>query len=121
MLADPRTRIGLNSHSIETTNENDITNAEQLENLFGTSAHQQSNPVVSNAPVTAPATKNSSPTPKSRCNSSLSTAGPSGLSSHGKQLRSMLFERKGRSNDSDDENERHCIRLLANEVHGPLK
>lgn len=104
MLADPRTRIGLNSHSNEITNENDITNAVQLENLFGT--HQQSNPVVNNSPATAPATTNSSPTPKSRRNSSQSTAGPSGLSSHAaKQPRSISFERKGRSNDSDDESD----------------
>lgn len=38
MLADPRTRIGLNSHSNEITNENDITNAVQLENYFSAPA-----------------------------------------------------------------------------------
>lgn len=100
MLADPRTRIGLNSHSNEITHEGDITNTVQLENLFG--AAQQSNPVVHNAPSTAPATTNSSPTPKSRRNS---TAGPSGLSSHGKQPRNMSFEQKSRTLDSDDESD----------------
>lgn len=107
MLADPRTRIGLNSHSNEITTENDITNAVQLENLFG--SPQQSNPVVNNAPATAPATTNSSPTPKSRRNSSQSTAGPSGLSSHGKQPRSMSYERNSRSNDSDDESDDESV------------
>lgn len=104
MLADPRTRIGLNSHSNEITNESDITNAVQLENLFGTA--QQSNPVVNNAPATAPATTNSSPTPKSRRNSSHSaTAGPSGLSSHAKQPRTASFERHSRPDDSEDDSD----------------
>ncbi|XP_031625414.1 DDB1- and CUL4-associated factor 6-like [Contarinia nasturtii] len=102
MLADPRTRIGLNSHSTEITNDGDITNTMQLENLFG--AQSQSNP-ISNAPATAPATTNSSP--KSRRNSSHSTvAGPSGLSTHGKQPRTMSFERKSKvRDDSDDESD----------------
>lgn len=99
MLADPRTRIGLNSHSNEITHEGDITNTVQLENLFG-AAQQQSNPVTHNAPATAPATTNSSP--KSRRNS---TAGPSGLSSHGKQPRNMSFDRKARIHDSDDDSD----------------
>lgn len=38
MLADPRTRIGLSSHSNEITHENDIANAVQLENFFSSSA-----------------------------------------------------------------------------------
>lgn len=104
MLADPRTRIGLNSHSNEiTTHESDITNAVQLESLFGTS--QPTNPVVSNAPATAPATTNSSPTPKSRRNSSHSTAGPSGISSYAKQAKTSSFERRPRPDDSDDDSD----------------
>lgn len=102
MLADPRTRIGLNSHSNEITNEGDITNTVQLENLFGAA---QSHAVVNNAPATAPATTNSSPTPKSRRNSSHSTAGPSGLSSHAKQARTSSFESKPRIHDSEDESD----------------
>lgn len=102
MLADPRTRIGLNSHSNEITNENDITNTVQLENLFGAA---QSGAVVSNAPATAPATTNSSPTPKSRRNSSHSTAGPSGLSSHAKQARTTSFDSKPRAHDSEDDSD----------------
>lgn len=101
MLADPRTRIGLNSHSNEITNENDITNTVQLENLFGT---PPSSTVVYNAPATAPATTNSSPTPKSRRNSSHSTAGPSGLSS-AKQARTTSFESKSRAHDSEDDSD----------------
>lgn len=103
MLADPRTRIGLNSHSNEITNEADITNSVQLENLFGSAQH--SNAIVNNSPATAPATTNSSPTPKSRRNSSNSIAGPSGLSSHGKQPRTMSFEHNLKPNDSDDESD----------------
>lgn len=100
MLADPRTRIGLNSHSNEITHEGDITNTVQLENLFGSA--QQSNPIVNNAPNTAPATTNSSPTPKSRRNS---TAGPSGMSSHAKQPRNASFERRSRADDSEDDSD----------------
>lgn len=103
MLADPRTRIGLNSHSNEITHDGDITNAVQLESLFG--APQQSSLIPNNAPATAPATTNSSPTPKSRRNSSQSTAGPSGLSRHGKQSRNVSFERKQRMNDSEDDSD----------------
>lgn len=104
MLADPRTRIGLNSHNNEIiTNDGDITNTVQLENLFG-SPPQQSNRIVNNAPATAPATTNSSPTPKIRRNSSHSTAGPSGLSNT-KQSKNISFERKSNSYDSDDESD----------------
>lgn len=102
MLADPRTRIGLNSHSNEITNESDITNTVQLENLFG-SPH--ANTIVNNAPATAPATTNTSPTPKSRRNSSHSAAGPSGLSNHAKQARTSSFDCKPRVHDSDDDSD----------------
>lgn len=100
MLADPRTRIGLNSHSNEITTENDITNTVQLESLFGS---PPSNSVVNNAPATAPATTNSSPIPKSRRNSSHSTAGPSGLS-NAKQARTTSFETT-RAHDSEDDSD----------------
>lgn len=73
MLADPRTRINLNSHSNEITND-----ATQLENLL---ASQASNQVTNVASLTAPATTNSSPIPRSRRNSSYSIAGPSGVTS----------------------------------------
>lgn len=73
MLADPRTRINLNSHSNEITND-----AAQLENLL---ASQASNPVNNSASLTAPATTNSSPIPRSRRNSSYSIAGPSRVTS----------------------------------------
>lgn len=103
MLADPRTRIGLNSHSNEITHEGDITNTMQLENLFSSS---QSSAVANNAPATAPATTNSSPIPKTRRNSSHVIAGPSGLSSHNHRkltARNVSFEcRSMRAQDSDD-------------------
>lgn len=111
MLADPRTRIGLNSHSNEITND-----AAQLENLF---ASQPPNPMLTNASLTAPATTNSSPIPRSRRNSSHSTAGPSGLSNSTtaaavaaatNQVTTSLNIRQPIQLDSDDEgdNERQC-------------
>lgn len=111
MLADPRTRIGLNSHSNEITHEGDITNTVQLGSLFGSSAPS----VVNNAPSTAPATTNSSPIPKTRRNSSHSAAGPSGMSSY-KNLatQNVSFECKQQrrihdsDDDSDDEGESVC-------------
>lgn len=104
MLADPRTRIGLNSHSNEITHEGDITNTMQLENLFTSS---QSSAVANNAPATAPATTNSSPIPKTRRNSShVAAAGPSGLSTNTQRkptARNVSFEcRQTRAPDSDD-------------------
>lgn len=106
MLADPRTRIGLNSHSNEITHEGDITNTMQLESLFSSS---QSSTVANNAPATAPATTNSSPIPKTRRNSSHVAAGPSGLSSQSHRkptARNVSFEcRPTRAPDSDDSDE----------------
>lgn len=107
MLADPRTRIGLNSHSNEITHEADITNTMQLENLFSSS---QPRTEANNAPATAPATTNSSPIPKTRRNSSHVTAGPSGLSNHYHRhkltARNVSFEcQTMRAPDSDDSDE----------------
>lgn len=107
MLADPRTRIGLNSHSNEITHEADITNTMQLENLFSSS---QSRSDTNNTPATAPATTNSSPIPKTRRNSSHMAAGPSGLSNHNHRhkltARNVSFEcRTMRTHDSDDSDE----------------
>lgn len=105
MLADPRTRIGLNSHSNE-INERDITNTMQLESLFSSS---QSSTAANNAPATAPATTNSSPIPKTRRNSSHLAAGPSGLSNHSHRKptdRNVSSEcRPTRVHDSDDSDE----------------
>lgn len=64
MLADPRTRIGLNSHSNEITHENDIANAVQLENFFSAPAS-----TLVNASATTPTTAATTPT-RQRRNSS---------------------------------------------------
>lgn len=102
MLADPRTRIGLNSHSNEITNDNDITSTVQLENLFSSSSSLTSNvhATPNNTSSTAPATTNSSPVSTSRRNSSNNTAGPSGLSNNTKSRR---FRRMRRASDDDDD------------------
>lgn len=96
MLADPRTRIGLNSHSNEITND-----AAQLENLFSTQSSTQ--PSLNNAPLTAPATTNSSPIPRSRRNSSNSTAGPSGIVNLPNRATSVSVGRSPSMLDSDDD------------------
>lgn len=119
MLADPRTRIGLNSHSNEITHEGDITNTMQLENLFSSS---QSSAVANNAPATAPATTNSSPIPKTRRNSShVAAAGPSGLSSHTHRkptARNVSFEcRQTRAPDSDDSDDDDVNNESSNDSH----
>lgn len=121
MLADPRTRIGLNSHSNEITHEGDITNTMQLESLFTSS---QSSTLANNAPATAPATTNSSPIPKTRRNSShvaASAAGPSGLSSqtHRKPTaRNVSFEcRPTRAPDSDDSDDDDVHNDSSNDSH----
>lgn len=89
MLADPRTRIGLNSHSNEMTHDNDITNAVQLENLFSASS---ANASTSNASNTTAASATQNP-------------GPSGLSSNAPIRRSVSLPRNQHSDsdDSDDE------------------
>lgn len=106
MLSDPRTRIGLNSHSNEITNENDITSAVQLESLFSSQNSTLSNQITSNAPSTAPATTTSSPISKSRRNSS-SIAGPSGLSNVSHRAKTPRFENTPRTSDdeSDDDDD----------------
>lgn len=104
MLADPRTRIGLNSHSNEITNDNDITSTVQLENLFSSQSSSTSNVhvIANNTSSTAPATTNSSPVSTSRRNSSTNTAGPSGISSH---TRSRRFRARRRVADDDDDDD----------------
>lgn len=102
MLADPRTRIGLNSHSNEITNDNDITSAAQLENLFSSESSSTSNvnAIAGNTSSTAPATTNSSPISTSRRNSS--AAGPSGLS---RRTKSRRHKNSRTSSDEDDDSD----------------
>lgn len=104
MLADPRTRIGLNSHSNEITNDNDITSAVQLENLFSSQSSSLGNvnAVPGNTSSTAPATTNSSPISSSRRNSS-NMAGPSGISSSRTRSRRLRRNRCGSDDDDDDD------------------
>lgn len=105
MLSDPRTRIGLNSHSNEITNENDITSAVQLESLFSSQNATLSNQIATNAPSTAPATTNSSPISTSRRNSSSNSnniAGPSGLSHRAKNPR---FENTPKTSDDESDDD----------------
>lgn len=104
MLADPRTRINLNSHSNEITND-----AAQLENLL---ASQAPIPVTNSACVTAPATTNSSPIPRSRRNS-YSMAGPSGVTSLSNQSASSSRL------DSDDEIESTGVKRRATNNNSP--
>lgn len=56
MLADPRTRLGLNSHSTsaEITNDSDMASTAQLETLFGV---QSISSPQNHAPRTAPGKK----------------------------------------------------------------
>lgn len=135
MLADPRTRIGLNSHSNEITNESDIANAVQLENLFSSTSvssnpqtinnsnnnNSNNNNLNSNNPKTAPATTNSSPTARIRRNSSgsSSTAGPSGLSNITNQTKNIHFTQKHRkTQDSDDESDDENFETMQTDESG---
>lgn len=89
MLADPRTRIGLNSHSNEITNEDDITNAVQLENFF--SAPSSASAVHSHA-STSSHSPASNVTPTKQRRSSSDNPGTSGI----------------RTNATPQSSRRHC-------------
>lgn len=104
MLADPRTRIGLNSHSNEMTHDNDITNAVQLESLFSASSANERITTATNSTPNAPATSSST---------SEQTPGPSGLASSAPMRRSVSLPRNQHSDsdDSDDDNMRRGNRV----------
>lgn len=101
MLADPRTRIGLNSHSNEITHENDIANAVQLESLFSSSA----NSTTTNASTQAPPSATDIP-------------GPSGVSTHNSstQMRRSVSLPRNQQSDSDDSDDDHNVRR-ARKIH----
>lgn len=80
MLADPRTRIGLNSHSNEITHENDIANAVQLESFLSAPASTSTSTTNVNRSSTTSSISSSPRVIRNRRNST-DNAGPSGMSS----------------------------------------
>lgn len=130
MLADPRTRIGLNSHSNEMTHDNDITNAVQLETLFGTTSAASinnpatSSPSTSNPVISNPSTSNLSTASIVSTSNVLSSAaapptqnpGPSGLAlSTTSTTTATTISRSvslptNQQTDSDDSDDEDCIR-----------
>lgn len=106
MLADPRTRIGLNSHSNEITHENDIANAVQLESFLSAAASTSTSTSNANRlPTTS--SLSSSPRVKRYPRSSTENAGPSGTSSPAiaNPQRKSASQVQTRMDESDDESD----------------
>lgn len=107
MLADPRTRIGLNSHSNEITHENDIANAVQLESFL--SAPASTSTSTSNAIRSSPtASTFSSPRVIRHRRNSTDNPGPSGMTSTTPTTtlrQSSPSQSQTRMDESDDESD----------------
>lgn len=107
MLADPRTRIGLNSHSNEITHENDIANAVQLESFL--SAPASTSTSTSNAIRSTPASSTfSSPRVIRHRRNSTDNPGPSGMTSAtptANLRQNSPSQSQTRMDESDDESD----------------
>lgn len=106
MLADPRTRIGLNSHSNEITHENDIANAVQLESFLSAPASTSTSTTnVNRSPTTT--FISSLPRVTRHRRNSTENAGPSGMSSTSLEIprRISPSQTQTRMNESDDESD----------------
>lgn len=106
MLADPRTRIGLNSHSNEITHES-VANAVQLENFL--SAPASTSTSTSNINRSPPTTSSiaSSPRVIRHRRNSTDSAGPSGMSSAPlvSLRRKSPTQMEARMDESDEESD----------------
>lgn len=123
MLADPRTRIGLNSHSNEITHENDIANAVQLESFL--SAPASTSTSTANTSPTTPSTENASRLTRHRRNSS-DNPGPSGVSStpistHRRKTLSQTQPKMDESDDESDDAETEFVARLPGRMKRPLR
>lgn len=117
MLADPRTRIGLNSHSNEITNENDITNAVHLESFLSAPASTSASTSNVNRLSNTSSTSSSPRVIRPRRNSS-DNAGPSGMSSSRPiataRRKSPIQVMEDSDDGSGDEAENDFLTQLAN-------
>lgn len=108
MLADPRTRLGLNSHSNE-SHENDISNAVQLENYF--SAPASTSAASSSTRTGILSTPNVVTTNQKR--NSTNIPGTSGMSASNSTDRDMKAKRQ-RDSDDESDSEDGNTRMMAN-------